>query len=606
MASKREEKAAPRKRSAREALPESPNPTDIAMAAAASGKPLPDIARRVLEEQADLLHAQRIELKLRHVGEVVRAALWAILAIVAFAFLALLVTLFVRAARSDALVVESFRVPPFLAARGMSGDVVATQVLDRLAAMEDQSASIRAAKTYGNNWGDELKIDIPNTSATADQLWRLLRAWLGKETRISGEVTQTPEGLVLTTRVGTAPGSRFVSKAGDIQELTRKGAEHIYRNTQPYRFGVYVSRDPERQDEWRAAMENLASDPSPDERKWALNGLNRVADSQGKMEAALYFARRALAIDPDMYVARSNAAFALSALGRDQEAADLYRDLETLKISDEYVPEMVHSNRCADRALLGFLIIDPVMIEAAAVCMRNSSRPGYSDFGLQAKAYGDVLRHDATLALAIRPTSMRLLPPLFAAGIAAEANLRGAMLTGDLRNLDAAYRRFSDASARRSEANPADRAIQRTFDWPLQAEALVIMGRTVDAKALIADTPLDCYSCLRVRGLIARAEGRPIEAQRWFQRAAQQGPRLAPAFLEWGKLLLDGRRFGSAEVKLREAARHAPNWADPLKFWGDLLAVRGKRDEALEKYDAALKLAPKWQELKAARARVAA
>ena len=74
MASKREEKAAPRRRSAREALPESPNPVDIAMAAAASGKPLPDIARRVLEEQAELLHAQRIELKLRHIGEVVRAS----------------------------------------------------------------------------------------------------------------------------------------------------------------------------------------------------------------------------------------------------------------------------------------------------------------------------------------------------------------------------------------------------------------------------------------------------------------------------------------------------------------------------------------------------
>lgn len=140
------------------------------MAAAASGNPLPDIARRVLEEQAGLLRAQRTELKLRHTGELVRAALWAILAIVAFAFVALLISLIWRASRSDALIVESFRVPPALEARGMSGEVVATQVLDRLAAMEQQSDSIRAAKTYGNNWGDELKIDIPNTSATAEQL----------------------------------------------------------------------------------------------------------------------------------------------------------------------------------------------------------------------------------------------------------------------------------------------------------------------------------------------------------------------------------------------------------------------------------------------------
>ena len=66
MAGKREDRPPPRR--AREALPDSPNPVDIAMAAAASGKPLPALARRVLEEQAELLSAQRSEMR-RHVGE---------------------------------------------------------------------------------------------------------------------------------------------------------------------------------------------------------------------------------------------------------------------------------------------------------------------------------------------------------------------------------------------------------------------------------------------------------------------------------------------------------------------------------------------------------
>jgi tetratricopeptide (TPR) repeat protein len=604
LASKRE-KAAPRRRNSREAIPESPNPIDIAMAAAASGKPLPETARRVLEEQAELLRAQRTELKLRHVGEVVRAALWAILAIVAFAFLALIFSLVIRAARSDALIVESFRVPPALGARGMSGEVVATQVLDKLAEMESKSDSIRAAKTYSHNWGDELKIDIPNTNATAEQLWRLLRGWLGTETRISGEVTQTPDGLTLTTRVSAKPGRTFVTKTGSMGDLTRQGAEYIYESTQPYRFAVYLSRDPARQNQWRSILERLTTDPSPIERKWAFNGLNRVADSEGKMKAALVFARRALSIDPEMYVARTNEAYALSALGRDQESADVYRSLETLAISDEYDPQMAHANRCADRALLGFLVIDPVMIDTAASCMRSSTRQGYSDFGLGSRAYADVMRHDPTLAAALRPSSFQWLPPILATASAAEANLRAAMLSGPSPSLASAYEAFTKASRERADANAPDRALQMTIDWPLRAEALATLGRTAEAQAVLAKTPLTCYGCLRVRGLVARAEGKPMDAQRWFQRAAQQGPRLAPAFLEWGKLLLEYRRYVPAEPKIRRAAELAPNWADPLKYWGDLLAAQGKREEALEKYDAALELAPNWAELKRARARFA-
>ena len=132
-----------------------------------------------------------------------------------------------------------------------------------------------------------------------------------------------------------------------------------------------------------------------------------------------------------------------------------------------------------------------------------------------------------------------------------------------------------------------------------------MLGRHAQAQALIGRTPLDCYHCVRVRGLVARRDGDPAAAQRWF--AGRPGsPSLPAAFSDWGKLLLDARRYPSAEVKLREASRLAPNWADPLKSWGDLLAAQGKREEALAKYDAALKLAPKWVGLRKARDAVAA
>ena len=186
-------------------------------------------------------------------------------------------------------------------ARGRGGEVVATSSTGWR--KWKSSRSIRTAKTRQN--GARRKIDLPNTRATADQLWRLLRGWLGSETRISGEITQTPEGLVLTTRVGPRPGQRFVSKSGDLQDLTRQGAEYIYKATQPYRYSVYIARLDGREAERRALLQELTRDPSATERKWALNGLNRIADGRGDFRRAEHFARRMLAIDPNMYVAHT-------------------------------------------------------------------------------------------------------------------------------------------------------------------------------------------------------------------------------------------------------------------------------------------------------------
>ena len=58
-----------------ERLPETPDAVDIAMHAVASGKALPDVARRLLEEQSRFVRAQTSEIRTRQVGERVRAAL---------------------------------------------------------------------------------------------------------------------------------------------------------------------------------------------------------------------------------------------------------------------------------------------------------------------------------------------------------------------------------------------------------------------------------------------------------------------------------------------------------------------------------------------------
>ena len=590
-----------------EQLPETNDAVDIAMHAVASGKPLPDVARHLLEEQSRFVRAQTSEIRTRQVGERVRAALWAVLAIAAAAVVGLIGVMLVQASRTDALVVQSFRVPPSMQAKGLSGEVVATQLLDKLAEMQEQSESTRAASSYANNWENDLKIDIPNTGASTDQIWKLLRGWLGKETRISGEVIETPGGLALTARVGGQPGRRFVNKAGDLDALIAQGADLIYARTQPYRHGVYLDGFPERKDERFASLQRLTAHESPMERKWAYNGLSVTLRGGGDFRGAMAMANKALAIDPDMIPSVGNLGSAHELLGHDQQMVDLYRRWSSLKVGKEYDARIIAANDCQQRIALGQALRDPVLLDQAAACL-EASASSMSMGAPAARIDAALLRNDSRPALAFSQKPEGGYSPIEAAFATLVYRLDGEMGRGPG---PALAKTLSDYRAARDKRN-AETALRSyysatgpTMGWPREARALAMLGRTDEAAALIGRTPLDCYDCVRTRGLVAEARGDRRAAQLWYLAAARLGPRLPAAFADWGRLLGQAGRYESAEVKLKEAVRLAPNWADPLKTWGDMLAAQGKRAEAQAKYDAALTFAPNWADLRSARARVA-
>src|SRR5471030_1585466 len=67
-----------------------------------------------------------------------------------------------NAAISNDLVIDSFQVPPELAARGLSGPVVAAKLSDKISAMQANTNSARAPRSYANGT-DGLKLEIPET-----------------------------------------------------------------------------------------------------------------------------------------------------------------------------------------------------------------------------------------------------------------------------------------------------------------------------------------------------------------------------------------------------------------------------------------------------------
>src|SRR5579871_6548878 len=153
----------------------------IALDAARADPALGDDARTLLREQARLARIQteqlieeaaltRWSLRFKRASELMKFAFELSVALVVVAILAALASAMWTAARDNGLVIEAFSVPPDLASRGLNGEVVATQLLDKLTRMQAETNSIRPAGTYRNNWGDDIKVEIPDTGISIGEL----------------------------------------------------------------------------------------------------------------------------------------------------------------------------------------------------------------------------------------------------------------------------------------------------------------------------------------------------------------------------------------------------------------------------------------------------
>ncbi|HZK98785.1 MAG TPA: hypothetical protein VFC47_02705 [Caulobacteraceae bacterium] len=155
--------------------------TDPALAAEASAYFRDQAA--LVRLQAEHLHEQRevqlSHLKLRRLGERMRLAFQAFFILIGTGLAVGVLVMAWDAEHDHGLVVEAFSAPPDLAARGLTGQVIAKQVLDNLVTMQRQTASNRDPGSYSNNWGEALKVEIPETGVSLGEFRQYLHTWLG-------------------------------------------------------------------------------------------------------------------------------------------------------------------------------------------------------------------------------------------------------------------------------------------------------------------------------------------------------------------------------------------------------------------------------------------
>jgi tetratricopeptide (TPR) repeat protein len=566
-----------------------------------------DEAREYLREQARLarLQSEQIEeenltrrrmLKLEHTSAMFKLSLeLAVAAVITIAAIAFGAALW-SAATDNGLVVESFAVPPDLAGRGLTGDVVAARLLDRLQMLQGATQSNRAPSSYANNWGSDIKVQIPDTGVSIGEFVRLLHTWLGHQTRISGEIWRTANGIAVTARAGSATSPTFTGSDADLDKLIQKAAESVYRATQPYRYAVYLA-NAGRSKEAQAAYESLIATGSDQDRAWAYVGLENIYTSKADFTSARAALENALAIKPGFVLALINL------YGIDSQ---LQRDEEELAMATK-IAEHMNGPRDPDIGELAW--------RHGVFAAQNQLAGSLGDFMAQAEAnrglqalpefLGQVENNRSndlvTRAFLHDGAGMRgayaRLPPTSNPGILVQRagnHSFAELLLGNPRPIIALKAKFE--AFFKSQGTAGAVAEERQL-WPIFAQALAMTGDMKGAHALADKSPLDCTICLRERGILDMMDRNWGGADYWFARAAKDAPSPPFVWTDWGRAKLRRGDAKAAIAKFEIAHGKGPHFADPLEMWGEALMLDHRADLALAKFEEANRYAPNWGRL---------
>lgn len=506
------------------------------------------------------------------------------------------------AAASRAIVVQPFSVPPELARRGLTGEVVAQRFLDQLLHVQGNADSIRAPASFADSWSGDLAVQIPSTGVSLGEAHRMLRRWLGNETYIVGEVLVQGDRLRIAARAAGSPPAEAGGTVDDFDAVLRRTAEGVFAQQQPYLFAIYVA-DQGRRDLEVQILTNLSRTGPPGERAWAFNALGWNASRQERLVEAMALFRTAIRLNPELPSPHHNVAMLERFHGRDGALA------ERLPVAREYnwraarrgevKGEAAAANIAASDIIIAELAQDHRAAEAAAwrslhlINYNNSRHAAAPRLALsQAALHRRSEARQTLAAYRLSPAELARESNMVSAGEeTAAAYIRIAVEDDDWGSV---LRQAEGLDRWQLARGGLDRTRRPVFAQPWIARARAELGDIAGAWRTIAPTPPDCSFCLRVRGRITALARRTAESERWYRAAAATAPSLPAAYHEWAVArLLRGDASGAIELA-RDAVRRGPQWADPRKLWGDALGRQGEHREAARQYAAAAERAPRW------------
>jgi len=560
------------------------------------------LAELQAEELKDELVWRHWSLRVRHISDVMKLAFELSLALIFTAIVVGIGIAIWSAANADGLVIDSFNVPAAMAQKGLSGQVVASKMLDRLTRMQDEAISARANSSFSNDWTSDIKVEIPETGVSLGQLMRYLHGWLGHEAHLSGDVYETADGIALSLRLSGQPGVTVTGKTGDLDQVAQKAAEAVYRSAQPYRYSIYLAKH-RRTAEAIAVLKADTADGRTNERAWAYNGLAVIALSAGRFDDAAAYARLSIDAAPDLPNPYASLSIVAANLGHDEAAVRLFNE-GVAKAQGPGAREWNKVTTASTRAVW----------RSVAAARQGDYLSAYEEAGqaiaragglwtkLQG-AYAAASMHDVALARKILagidpagldPMTMNAATLHFMKAFAAMASNDWQSAAGELEEADRLAPTLANTDAS-GLAGPS--AYHTVVTGPWLAYAYAMFGETDKADTLLKPLPLDCDLCSRMRGNVAAVEHRWADAAHYFAMVSARSPDIPFADSDWGAMLLAKSDLDGAIAKFKVANKKGPHFADPLELWGEALIAKNRSDLALEKFAEADKYAPNWGRL---------
>jgi len=515
-----------------------------------------------------------------------------------------------NAANDHALVVDAFSVPPDMAARGSTGAVVASELLDRLGEMEAQTeGTAQSEGTYRLDLADNVRIEIPETGGLSlGEIDRYLREVLGNETHVRGEIVRTPTGLAMFVRAGTAPGLRADGSESDLTGLIAKTAENLFAQSEPLRYCDYLTDNRQFQEAIRR-LRPMTLTGTAFHRAEALTNWAEALDFSGRGREAWVVANQAVRLVPYASFAWAVISDADNELGWEEDAyhgeREMVRtapqawsadDLRTISIGNyrKFILGRAYSHNG-----------DFAASSAAWAKFYNDGANGIarSDVHVTLIERVPVLVKARELALARQEmdTASGYIEGNEIADSDTRLRTNYAQAIFDFYASDwpgvVENSRRLDAADKAGTLGTYVSAWRKVNVWPLAAIALTRLGDIAGAEQIIANTGTDCDPCVRARGWIAAAKGDWRGAGRWFEMVAARSPSVPFADTDWGEALLRKGDFEGAIAKFKVANAISPHFADPLEMWGEALMQKSRSDLALAKFEEANKYAPDWGRL---------
>lgn len=570
-----------------------------------------DEARALIEKQSRLIDAQETLARadLRHrgwqiIGERVASLIKALLALLGILLVLGIASFLWSAQRASGMVLDAFSVPPTFAQQGMSGTIVAQELLDKVVALEAATRSARAKSSYDNSFSDSKGVVVPYAGVSLGELRREARDWLGSETHLSGEVVQLPGSrLAMSFRTTTGLSGRVVGPAADPDALLDQAALAMFKATQPYRYSVYQSRRGDAA-ESVATLRELARSSDLREKLWAMHGLALGAQSRAET-VAIY--RQLLKIQPDFLPAVGNMPIYAFDAGHEEEALNGFQRSAAAYAAGapdytrDYADGFALDARSTVADLKGDYGASAKFAEQAETHGGGPVIEAERPFATAA-AYADA--HDFAAARQAMARNGLVNP----ARLAAAEHLSGpqfdlpmlfAIATDDEAAKVAGYGRFIAAL---SGGQAKDDSLKEQGDFSAAsanararlAIALARLGRIDEARAALAGLPDDHDPALRARALVAAYSGDARGSDALFARASARTPSLSAAPLLWAEALLHRGDAARAESQAREAIRRGPNSAAAERMLGDALMAERRFTDATGAYASAARLAPQW------------